>query len=309
VKICCFGSLNIDYVYSVEHFVRAGETISTKDRFIVCGGKGLNQSIAMSKAGASVYHAGNVSAMDGQLLLSTLQANGVDVSFVDKKNTANGHAIIQVDAKGENSILLFAGTNKLVSEEQIETVLSSFEPGDLLVLQNEINMLPQLVYQGHKKGLKVILNPSPVSGITETVPLSLIDILFANEKEACYIGGGTTISESVHHLRTRYPQMTVVCTMGKNGALVFDKEEYFFPAYHVKPIDTTGAGDTFLGFYVGSMTKRMNIRECLKYATAAAALSIQKKGASASIPTLVEVENFILKNHQLHHDVVQDIYT
>ena len=293
MKICSFGSLNIDYIYSVEHFVHAGETIPTLDRSNVCGGKGLNQSIAMAKAGASVYHAGNVGAVDGQLLLTTLQANGVNVSLISRQNTANGHAIIQVDAKGENSILLFGGTNKMVTEEQIVHVLSHFEAGDVLVLQNEINMLPQIIRQGHEKGMKIVLNPSPIAGIVETVPLELVDLLFVNEEEACLIGGGATAQESAGRLRERYPQMTVICTLGKKGAIVYGEEEAFFPSYNVKAVDTTGAGDTFLGFYVGSMVKNMSVDECLKCATAAAALSIQKKGASTSIPTLTEVEQFI----------------
>lgn len=305
MKICCFGSLNIDYVYSVERFVCAGETISALDRSIVCGGKGLNQSIAMAKAGASVWHAGNAGAMDGQVLLTTLQANGVDASLVSRQNTANGHAIIQVDAKGENSILLFSGTNKLVTEEQIENVLSHFEAGDVLVLQNEINRLPQIIRQGHQKRLKIVLNPSPVSGIVETVPLDLVDILFVNEKEACLIGGGATAQESSRRLRRLYPQMTVVCTMGQKGAAIYEKEEGFYASYNVKAVDTTGAGDTFLGFYVGSMARNMSVMECLKYATAAAALSIQKKGASASIPSLAEVEKFLLEHHPAEADNVK----
>ena len=293
MKICSFGSLNIDHIYSVEHIVHAGETIPTLDRSNVCGGKGLNQSIAMAKAGASVYHAGNVGAVDGQLLLTSLQANGVNVSLVSRQNTANGHAIIQVDAKGENSILLFGGTNKMVTEAQIVHVLSHFEAGDVLVLQNEINMLPQIIRQGHEKGMKIVLNPSPIAGIVETVPLELVDLLFVNEEEACLIGCGATARESAGRLRERYPQMTVICTLGKKGSIVYGKDETFFPSYNVKAVDTTGAGDTFLGFYVGSMVKNMSVDECLKCATAAAALSIQKKGASTSIPTLTEVEQFI----------------
>ena len=163
--------------------------------------------------------------MDGQLLLTTLQANGVNVSLISRQNTASGHAIIQVDAKGENSILLFGGTNKMVTEEQIVHVLSHFEAGDVLVLQNEINMLPQIIRQGHEKGMKIVLNPSPIAGIVETAPLELVDLLFVNEEEACLIGGGATAQESAGRLRERYPQMTVICTLGKKGAIVYGEEE------------------------------------------------------------------------------------
>ena len=305
MKICSFGSLNIDYIYTVEHFVRAGETIPALDRSNACGGKGLNQSIAMAKAGASVYHAGNVGTMDGQILLTCLQANGVDISLVARQNTANGHAIIQVDARGENSILLFGGTNRLVTEEQIALVLSHFEEGDVLVVQNEINMVPQIIRQAHDKGLQIVLNPSPIAGVLETVPLELVDLLFVNEEEARLLGGEATAMSSAKRLRERYPQMTVICTLGRRGAAVYGKEEAFYPAYNVKAVDSTGAGDTFLGFYVGSMVKNMVVEECLKRATAAAALSVQEKGASTSIPSLLEVQAFIAKEIRQGQDRVR----
>lgn len=134
MKICCFGSLNIDYVYQVRQFVQAGETIHSVDRSVICGGKGLNQSIAMARSGAEVYHAGNVGASDGSILLDALRDSGVDVSLVNRCDTASGHAIIQVDENGENCILLYGGANRMVSPEQIETVLSNFAAGDFLVL-------------------------------------------------------------------------------------------------------------------------------------------------------------------------------
>ncbi len=295
MKVCCFGSLNIDYVYRVRRFVRAGETLSSLERSVVCGGKGLNQSIALARCGAAVFHAGNVGATDGAMLLSALQSNGVDTSLICQQNAVSGHAIIQVDAEGENCILLHGGTNLSVTREQIDRVFSIFDPGDYVVLQNEINMLPEIVRTAYEKGMKVILNPSPVAGILEEVPLEMVDYLFLNEEEACQLSGKADAESSVKVLRERYPRVTSVCTLGARGALVYDGKFTFAKGQQVQVVDTTGAGDTFLGYYVGLMMEGKSEAECLEGAISAATLCIQKPGASSSIPYRAQVEGLRMK--------------
>ena len=296
MKVCCFGSLNIDYVYRVRRFVRAGETLPSLERSVVCGGKGLNQSIALARCGASVYHAGNVGAADGAMLLSALQSNGVDTSLICQQNAVSGHAIIQVDAEGENCILLHGGTNLSVTKEQIDHVFSFFDAGDYVVLQNEINMMPEIVLAAYEKGMKLILNPSPVAGIRENIPLEMVDYLFVNEEESCQLSGKTDAQSSVQALHERYPRMKTVCTLGARGAMVYDGELTFANGRTVHVVDTTGAGDTFLGYYVGLMMEGEPKDKCLEGAISAASLCIQKSGASASIPYRNQVESLRMRN-------------
>ena len=134
MKILNFGSCNIDYVYSLDHIVRVGETETTNKLEIFPGGKGLNQSIAASKAGVKVYHAGCV-GYDGNLLTDILSENGIDISYLRKTPEKIGHAVIQVSNKGENSIFLYPGSNEMVSEDYIDDVLENFDSGDIILLQ------------------------------------------------------------------------------------------------------------------------------------------------------------------------------
>ena len=296
MKICCFGSLNNDFVYQVRQFVQAGETIHSFERKVICGGKGLNQSVAMARSGAQVFHAGNVGAADGADLIDTLKKAGADVSLINLQDVPSGHAIIQVDQNGENCILLYSGANTTVSAEQIERVMSCFEESDLLVLQNEINALPEIMKAAHEKKMQIVLNPSPVEGIVGRVPLELVNYLFVNEKEACQIGGEATPQESVAALRRRYPDMTIICTLGSRGAELHGKENMRMPAVPAEQVrDTTGAGDTFLGYFVGSLACGRSMTQCMRSALAAATLCVGKEGASASIPCRKEVDALVEK--------------
>ena len=160
MRILNFGSLNLDYVYQVDHFVQPGETLSAQSRAVKAGGKGLNQSVALSRAGAAVCHAGCFGA-DGVVLKDLLEENGVDTAFLLPVPEAQGHTVIQVSPEGENCILLYGGSNRCIPEEHIRRVLGSFSRGDWLVLQNEINSLPLIVELASARGLQIVLNPSP----------------------------------------------------------------------------------------------------------------------------------------------------
>ena len=159
MKILNFGSLNLDYVYRVAHSVQPGETIASSGMETFCGGKGLNQSVALARAGAEVYHAGRVGE-DGQLLIETCRQSGVHTELILQTNGKSGHTIIQVDDNGQNSILLAGGANRRITEQDVETALRAFGAGDLLLLQNEISCLPVLIERAYEKGMRVVLNPS-----------------------------------------------------------------------------------------------------------------------------------------------------
>ena len=182
MKIYNLGSLNIDYVYSVPHFVRPGETLTSSKMEIFPGGKGLNQSIALARAGANVTHGGIV-GNDGLFLKQLLSDSLVDVSRIKVLDKSSGHAIIQVEESGQNSILLFAGTNHCITEEYIKDFLYDSQQGDILLLQNEINGLDLIFEIAHKKGMQIAFNPSPFEGKLLELPLEYVDWWFLNEIE------------------------------------------------------------------------------------------------------------------------------
>lgn len=150
MKVLNYGSLNIDYVYSVDHIAQIGETILSDSLKTFCGGKGLNQSIALAKAGVAVNHAGLIGE-DGDILLDICKEYGVDTTYIKKVPAQGGHTIIQVDKEGRNNIILYGGTNQMQSREYIDKVLSDFTAGDYLLLQNEINQLDYIIDKAYEK--------------------------------------------------------------------------------------------------------------------------------------------------------------
>lgn len=300
MKILNFGSLNLDHVYTVDHFIRPGETMSAEKLEIFCGGKGLNQSIALARAGAEVYHAGAAGKADGERLLAALSAAGVDVSLVRRTEGVSGHAIIQVDKSGQNCILLFGGANKGITREQVDETLSHFEPGDLLLLQNEVSELSYLIDGASRRGMKIYLNPSPVTEELLGMPLDKVDCFILNEIEAADICGVTVSDKELPgRLHQKYPKATILLTLGEKGSIYYDGVNLFEqPACFVKAVDTTAAGDTFTGYFMESVACGSDIRSALLQAAKASAIAVSRKGASVSIPTKAEVEEIELGTAQ-----------
>ncbi len=293
MNILCFGSLNIDNLYTVPHFVRAGETLSSSALQRGCGGKGLNQSIALARAGIPVRHAGLI-GNDGEMLRDFLQANGVDVSLVRTIKEPSGHAIIQLDGERQNSILLYGGANQKITPEFIEEVLSRLEPGDILLLQNEINRLEEIVRKAAGRKIRIALNPAPVSDNLSSVPFEMVEWLFVNEIEGAALSGETEPQRILGALRGRYPQMQIILTLGKNGALYRSGELTLHqPIVSVPVVDTTAAGDTFIGYYMAAVLQGQPASAALQQASAAAALAVSKIGAARSIPVMDEVSPLV----------------
>ena len=294
MKILSFGSLNLDKVYSVDHFVRAGETMSSAKLEEFCGGKGLNQSVALARAGGEVYHAGCVGSADGGMLLDMLSSSGVDISLVKQLSCPSGHAIIQVNTNGQNCILLYGGANQEVSKEQIDETLAKFDAGDMLVLQNEISNLHYLIEAAGKKGMVIVLNPSPMTPEILTLPLEYVSYFLLNEVEARDICGEDIAEEDCPaELLRRYPGSKVVMTLGSRGCVYQDAEQKLTcPARRVQAVDTTAAGDTFTGFFVAAVAAGTDVAAALDQATRAAAISVSRKGAAPSIPTREEMLAF-----------------
>ncbi len=289
MKILNFGSCNIDYVYSMEHIVIPGETLPSRSLEIFPGGKGLNQSIAAARAGAKVYHAGALGE-DGEMLRRVLTENGVNIRFVRTVNDRSGHAIIQLSDKGENSILLYRGANGTMTEAYVDEVLSHFGTGDLLVLQNEINLVPYIIDRAAARGMRILFNPAPFTPELAQLDYNKITYLVLNEIEACGLGGEQTPAQSLQRIRALYPSITVVMTLGGEGCVYADaKQSFAHPAYRVPVVDTTAAGDTFIGYFLSSIVRGESPKTGVKKASAASALAVSRKGAATSIPHVSEL--------------------
>lgn len=296
MRILNFGSLNLDFTYSVSHFVQPGETLSSEKLEIFSGGKGLNQSIALARAGAEVFHAGCI-GVDGESLKEQLQNAGVDTRFVKiLPDIRTGHAMIQVEKSGQNCILLYGGANRQVTLEFIRQVLDSFDPGDWLLLQNEISGIPEILRIAGEKGMRIALNPSPITEEIPHFPLENVEYFLVNEVEGAALGGKGSPKEMLHSLRQKFPHGKFVLTMGKDGAFYDDGQQTLFqPIFSVKTVDTTAAGDTFTGYFLTAIGEGISPAEALRQAAAASALAVSKMGASPSIPEKKQVEQFLRK--------------
>ena len=290
MKILNFGSLNLDLVYQIPHFVRAGETLSTTSFSKGVGGKGLNQSVALAKAGAEVYHAGLIGE-DGMMLKNFLAENGVDTRFVKVADCPSGHAVIQVIPEGNNCIFLYGGANQQVSEAFIAEALEPFAEGDFLVLQNEINMIDKIILAAAEKGMQVVLNPSPIADNLKELPLAKISWFILNEIEGAELSGETEPDKILDKLTALYPHAKIVLTLGGDGSVYADAEKRVHQSvFKVQAVDTTAAGDTFTGFFFAAMAEgNVSVEDALKRASKASSISVTRPGAAASIPTLSEV--------------------
>lgn len=289
MKALNFGSMNLDYVYHVEHFALPGETISARGQQLNCGGKGLNQSVALSKAGAEIYHAGCV-GQGGEMLVDVLRDFNVHTEYIKNVNEIQGNAMIQVDKNGQNCIILFGGSNHCITKKQITETLLAFDKEDYLVLQNEVNELPEIVNQAYEKSMKIVLNPSPYDSKLDQVDFSKLTWLILNEVEASQISGSSnpeTIWEMMHR---QYPKLSIVLTLGEEGSICYSQDKVIRQqAIEVKAVDTTAAGDTFTGFFLAGLMENLSLEECMERASIAAAISVTRPGAANSIPSKDEV--------------------
>lgn len=289
MKVVNFGSLNIDHVYAVEHFCCAGETIHTKSYAQNVGGKGLNQSVAVARSGQKVYHAGLI-GKEGAGLAALLSDCGVDLRYLKQTDVPQGHAVIQVQPDGQNCIFIFGGSNMAITPQDIDAVLTQFDAGDYLLLQNEISNLTYLLQAAKARGLRVALNASPISEELLHADLSGVDWLVVNEIECAQMAGCETTQAGYAALKARYPQLGILLTLGSEGSVSWkDGEEIRQCAYPVKAVDTTGAGDTFMGYFVGCLAQGMSRKDAMQHAAMASSIGVTRPGAAASIPEMAEV--------------------
>jgi ribokinase len=289
------GSINVDYVYRVPHLVKPGETLASHELSTVLGGKGANQSVAAARAGCPVSHVGCIGQSD-QWALAQLTQWGVNTQPVRTVDGPSGHAIIQVDDAGENSIVLFGGANHQLTVHQLDEALSHAKETDWVLLQNECNAPDNVFAQAKAKSLSLAFNPAPMSESVLQLPLQQVDCFIVNEVEARGVAanerGGA--QELVSALAQQFPNATVALTLGAGGVeLIHAGHVTHCAAPSVNVVDTTGAGDTFVGYFLAGLVAGLEPAAAAHRACFAAALSVTKPGATPSIPTIQDVEQFM----------------
>ena len=286
MKILSYGSMNIDHVYLLDHINEVAETQSATSLGQFSGGKGLNQSVAIAKSGGTIYHAGIVGD-DGDILIDTLRQNGVNVKFVKQVEGASAHTIIQIDKHGQNSIIVYSGANMRLEESDIDSILAKFNSGDYLVLQNELYNSPLIMRKAAAKGLIIVFNPSPMNSEISHYPLSNVSWFIMNEVEAAALTGETQPIQIINFMKNKYPKSSTLLTLGAEGAYCHHLgKTYYQPAFPVKVVDTTAAGDTFSGYFISQLSIGKSIEDAMKLSARAAAITVSRKGASDSIPTI-----------------------
>ncbi len=291
MKVLNFGSLNYDYVYKVDHAVTPGETIDSQGMDSFLGGKGLNQSISLARAGVKVFHAGQVGE-DGERFLHACEKNGIDTTYIKMIEGKSGHAIIQLDKNAQNCILLYGGSNRKITKEFVDEVLPHFEKGDILLLQNEINELDYIIDRAYERGMQITLNPSPFDKALEACDLKKISYFLLNEIEGGQISGEKEPDKILDVMMSKFPEAKVVLTLGSDGVVYRDKNQTCRQGiYKVKAVDTTAAGDTFTGYFIAGILAGMSVPDILKMCTKASAITVSRMGATDSIPTMDEVND------------------
>lgn len=281
------GSINIDYAYYVPHLPAAGETLAADSMRMGLGGKGLNQSIAAARAGAQVIHIGAIGRAD-DWILAQMDRAGIDTNQVRKLEGPTGHAIINIDRSAENAIVLLAGANQQLTEDQIDQALAGASPGDWLLLQNETSLGQYGARLAGSKGMKICYSAAPfdLQAVQEILPYA--NLLVVNEHEAA------DIRRHLPEVAERFGAMTVVVTKGAKGAECVEQgKATSVDAFKVEAVDTTGAGDTFLGYFLARLDQGDGVKSSLTIASAASAIQVTREGAADAIPELSEVQEFV----------------
>lgn len=292
MRILNIGSMNIDYVYKVEHIVSEGETQNVLLVETNVGGKGLNQSVAAARAGGTVFHAGMI-GKEGKILIDFLKKSEVDISLVSLCDKDQGHAVIQVDKQGRNSILVYGGSNKMVTKEYIDKVLDEFSSEDILMVNNEVSEAEYMLKKAYEKKMKTVFNASPIDNILLNMDLINVTYLVVNEIEGEALSGEKEPKMMLESILHKYHDIKIILTLGPDGSMYRDKEKTINQgSYKVEAKDTTAAGDTYMGYLVAGLANGLQIEDCMKTASMAAAIAVTKHGAAETIPyiTLVNKE-------------------
>ena len=290
MQIINFGSMNLDHIYAVPHMILGGETLLSTGLTEAPGGKGLNQPIAVARGGSAIRHAGML-GQGGEPLKACLEESGVDTSLMVPCDAPQGHTVIQVIPSGQNSIIVYGGSNQQLTREHIDRALSTTAPGDWVMAQNEISNLDYLLDACAARGLRLVLNASPINDALLQLDFSKVAWLVVNELEAAAIAGCDDPLEAAAKLRARYPETALLLTLGESGSVSWeDGVEVRQAAYPARAVDTTAAGDTFMGYFVAALARGEDRQTAMRLASMASSIAVSRPGAAPSIPVLAEVE-------------------
>lgn len=292
------GSINIDLVVYSDRFPEEGETLIGKNFFINQGGKGANQALSSRKAGGDVLFLGRVGKdYFGDFVRREMEKFSVDLNLKEMDEISTGVALINVDREGRNKIVIIPGANNFVGEKEVGILKESFKKGDFLLIQGEIPVEAnvKLAQVAKEKGGVVIFDPTPVDeSLLRVIPYC--NIVTPNEVEIRELTGKDEIADGAERL-IDYGARSVIVKMGERGGFYMDRREsFFFPPFNVNPVDTTGAGDVFNGSLAAGLSLGMNIRDAIKYASSASAISVTRKGAAISSPSREEIIQFLEEN-------------
>ena len=297
-KVVVVGSLNMDLVARAQRLPRAGETLPGDSFFTVPGGKGANQAVAVARLGGSVAMIGNVGDdAYGQQLRQALYVEGVDCRAIDTcPGVSSGVALITVDAASQNCIVIIPGGNGLLTPQSVQRFDALLQAAEIIICQLEVpaETVAWTLARGHELGKQVILNPAPATGPLPAAWFAHIDYLTPNESEAEALSGvAVTDLDSARRAGERLLQLgagKVIITLGAQGALLVTAQGHrHFPAPLVQPLDTTAAGDTFIGGFAAGLVRGLEEGEAIAFGQRAAALSVTRAGAQPSIPYLAEL--------------------
>lgn len=281
------GSINIDHFYRVPRIPVPGETLAATTYATGLGGKGANQSIAAARGGAQVMHIGAVGP-DGDRAIAALAEVGIDTGQIAVLDMPTGHAIINVDDAGENAIVIFSSANVALTQEQVRAALAKASQGDVCLLQNETNLAAYAAEIARDKGMRVIYSAAPFDADHAAEMLPFVDLLVLNEVEAAQLSEALGVSPA------RLPVAEVLITRGARGAIYRSGgDEVSVPAFAVEPVDTTGAGDCYLGFFAAGQSAGMDVKGAMTFAAAAAAIQVTREGTADAMPDLHEVKAFL----------------
>jgi len=300
-RVLVVGSSNTDMIIRVPRIPRPGETILGGAFSMAAGGKGANQAVAAARAGGRVTFVARVGDdVFGERALAGFRADGIDARFVHATpGAASGIALIQVDERGENSISVASGANALLSVEDIRAAREAFDGADIVLVQLEspLETVEAAVRMAGERGIPVILNPAPARPLDDGL-LRGVSVLTPNEHEAATLAGIEVADErglrqAAARIRARGPR-TVVITLGERGAYASTEgSEALVPAFKVEPVDTTAAGDVFNGALAVALAEARPLEEALRFAQAAAAVSVTRPGAQPSAPTRAEILEYL----------------
>ncbi|MBR4727087.1 MAG: ribokinase [Clostridia bacterium] len=292
MKVLVFGSFNIDHVYAMPHLPDRGETLYCSGYEVHVGGKGLNQALALQKAGARTFAAGKVGP-DGAYLTDYLKSGGVDVSAVAVSDVPTGHTIIECDPDGQNQMILFGGANRVITEADCDAVLAAHGDAALLLTEYETSCVEPMLRKAKAAGIRTAINPSPFVDALRDFPYELADCIVLNQSEGESITGETDPAQVVRALYARN-HGEIILTLGAHGAIYYNGDALVqMPAYRVNAVDTTGAGDTFTGYCLQALLDGKSPQEALRIGQAAAAIEVTRPGAAETIPSRDQVEAFL----------------